>query len=173
MLDNKKESTQPDFRLTGEKCIFLPSWWYLLWKHVSSESPVIHECNRAQILLTDAVATKLSGCICRFSTSGQSCTYHAGVYSPVLPQLLNLVHRNSDYLAQKEHIWWLLNDWGWLYITHTENPTLAEVSAMQHICQKNTLLVHTVITHLGFCCPEGSWAALLQSPLHHWLSPPG
>lgn len=69
-----------------------------------SESPVIHECNRAQILLTDAVATKLSGCIRHFSTSGQSCTDHAGVYSPVLPQVLKSLHINSDYLAQKKHI---------------------------------------------------------------------
>lgn len=53
MLENKEESTQPDCRLTVRRELHLFTFLnYLLWKHVFSEPPVIHECNRAQILLT-------------------------------------------------------------------------------------------------------------------------
>lgn len=167
MLENKKESAQLDFRLTvREKCIILPSWRYFLRKHVFSESQIIHECNRAPILLTDAVATKFSGCIHHFTMWGQSCTYHAEVYSPVLPQVLiqcmlivTILHMRSNLMVSE-----------WLRLTehtHPENSTLAEVSAMQHLGQKTTLLMHAVITHLQFCCPEGSWAAPPKSLLHH------
>lgn len=134
-----------------------------------SESQIIHECNRAPILLTDAVATEFSGCIHHFSMWGQSCTYHAEVYSPVLPQVLiqcmlivTILHMRSNLMVSE-----------WLRLTehtHPENSTLAEVSAMQHLGQKTTLLMHAVITHLQFCCPEGSWAAPPKSLLHHWLS---
>lgn len=95
MLEYKKESTQPDFRLTVRRKMPL-----LTSQHVFSETPVIDECNRAKIPLTDAVASTLSSCISHFSRSEQSCIYHAGLYSSILPQVLNLVHINSDSCTQ-------------------------------------------------------------------------
>lgn len=68
MLVNKKESMQPHFRLTGETHLFT-----FLKVHVTeaefSESPVIHECNKAHILLADAEAAKFSGCKHHFPTT--------------------------------------------------------------------------------------------------------
>lgn len=81
----------------------------MLVMEARAESLVIHEYNRAQILLINAVATKFSG-VNHFQMSGQSCTYYVDVYSPVFPKVLNLVHINHDYLERKEHIQWFLND---------------------------------------------------------------
>lgn len=46
--------------------------------------------------------------------------------------------------------------------TFTENLVFPEQSAKQHLCQKSTVIFHTVRTHLHFHCSEGSWAALPQ-----------
>lgn len=124
-----------------------------------SETPVIHKYNGAQILLTDAVPSKLSSCISHFSTSEQSCIYHAGVYSSVLPQVLNSAHINSDSCAQGAHsmISKLLNTLHILEIQHLQRSQLSNTYAKRTHCSC------TPYNLFGFCCPVRSTSITTES----------
>lgn len=127
----------------------------MLWRHSKywcSETPVIHECNRVQIPLIDAVPRKLPSCISHFSTSEQSCIYHAEGYSSIVPQVLNSVHINSDSCTQGAHA--MVSEWLNTLHTYWKSNTCRGLSYPIPMPKEHT--VHALYNLSGFCCPARS-----------------